>query len=279
MSKKVIFGILIQGIRRWGRGENVRLEITLDSREELVLPIHHNHLLQAAVYNLFEEEALANYVHTEGFAWGKRKFRFFCFSRLIGNCRVDHAKKLLAFDLPVKLVITSPVDFMVRDLSKGLVRKGKMILGDSVLHVVSLQARDQKVHKGEIVVRMLSPLSVYSTFDRNGKKFTYYYSPFEERFGHLVEENLNKKFRVLYAEQDIPELGCRTHIVQVKSSDFKIIKYQGIIVKGWMGTFRLSGDPRLLTLALDAGLGAKNSQGFGCCEEVTEVGQEKGGDN
>jgi len=30
-----------------------------------------------------------------------------------------------------------------------------------------------------------------------------------------------------------------------------------------MGTFELSGDPTMLALALDAGIGAKNSQGFG----------------
>jgi CRISPR-associated endoribonuclease Cas6 len=33
-----------------------------------------------------------------------------------------------------------------------------------------------------------------------------------------------------------------------------------------MGTYELQGDPALLQIALTAGLGAKNSQGYGCCE-------------
>jgi CRISPR-associated endoribonuclease Cas6 len=32
-----------------------------------------------------------------------------------------------------------------------------------------------------------------------------------------------------------------------------------------MGTYELQGDPALLQIALTAGLGAKNPQGYGCC--------------
>ncbi len=35
------------------------------------------------------------------------------------------------------------------------------------------------------------------------------------------------------------------------------------MIKGWNGKFRLTGDKKMLELALSAGLGAKNSQGFG----------------
>jgi len=56
----------------------------------------------------------------------------------------------------------------------------------------------------------------------------------------------------------------------VREQDLKVIRYKGTIIKGWMGKYRLTGKPELLTVALDAGLGAKNSQGFGCCEVVEE---------
>jgi len=44
------------------------------------------------------------------------------------------------------------------------------------------------------------------------------------------------------------------------------VKYKGTVIKGWMGIYRLKGAVSLLKMALDAGLGAKNSQGFGCVE-------------
>ena len=35
-------------------------------------------------------------------------------------------------------------------------------------------------------------------------------------------------------------------------------------IKGWEGRFKLKGPKELLQVALDCGLGAKNSLGFGC---------------
>ena len=35
-------------------------------------------------------------------------------------------------------------------------------------------------------------------------------------------------------------------------------------IKGWAGDFRLEGPEELLQTALDCGLGAKNSSGWGC---------------
>ncbi|KUK58056.1 MAG: CRISPR-associated protein, Cas6 family, partial [Synergistales bacterium 53_16] len=37
-------------------------------------------------------------------------------------------------------------------------------------------------------------------------------------------------------------------------------------IKGWWGIFRLKGPVELLRIGLDAGLGAKNSAGWGCVE-------------
>ena len=53
-----------------------------------------------------------------------------------------------------------------------------------------------------------------------------------------------------------------------QEKDFKITRYKDTIIKGWLGEYYLNGDPELLRVALDAGLGAKNSQGYGCCELV-----------
>jgi len=46
----------------------------------------------------------------------------------------------------------------------------------------------------------------------------------------------------------------------------KLVIYKGFIIKGWMGKFRLRGNPELIKFSYEAGLGAKNSQGFGMWE-------------
>ncbi|CAA7602828.1 CRISPR associated protein Cas6 [Acididesulfobacillus acetoxydans] len=45
-----------------------------------------------------------------------------------------------------------------------------------------------------------------------------------------------------------------------------IIEYKGGIIKGYSGSLELYGVRSLLQLAVDAGLGSKNAQGFGCLE-------------
>jgi len=45
-------------------------------------------------------------------------------------------------------------------------------------------------------------------------------------------------------------------------------KFKGFIIKGWMGIYELHLPETYLSMALDAGLGAKNSQGFGMVEVI-----------
>jgi len=47
-----------------------------------------------------------------------------------------------------------------------------------------------------------------------------------------------------------------------------MIKYKNVYVKGWMGIYDVETTPELLELAYYTGLGAKNSQGFGCFEII-----------
>jgi len=47
-----------------------------------------------------------------------------------------------------------------------------------------------------------------------------------------------------------------------------IVKYKDFYVKGYTCRLELEGPRELLQLALDAGIGSKNSQGFGCVELV-----------
>lgn len=51
----------------------------------------------------------------------------------------------------------------------------------------------------DVTIRMLSPVTIYSTlFSANGKKKTYYYSPFEKEFSQLIRANILKKYEALY---------------------------------------------------------------------------------
>jgi CRISPR-associated endoribonuclease Cas6 len=68
----------------------------------------------------------------------------------------------------------------------------------------------------------------------------------------------------------VGERPIRIRALGVNPRAKRLERYKGTWIEGWTGRFLLEGPPELLRLALEAGLGAKNSQGFGYVEEVDE---------
>jgi len=242
----------------------MRVCLVFNAAEGVTLPIHYNHLVQAMIYKNISDD-LADFLHDGGFLLGKRPFKLFTFSRLNGRFIIDRVKGRITYRGDLSLQISSPIERFVADIANSMVKKGSVLLGRNKLTVKEMafpagfEARDEKV-----TIRMLSPLTVYSTLmTLDGRKKTYYYSPYEKEFSKLVSINAKKKHflltgRVLKSDIKISPLKVREVIVM----------YKGNVVKGWMGTFALKGPASLIKTAYEAGLGAKNPQGFGMFEVV-----------
>jgi CRISPR-associated endoribonuclease Cas6 len=253
----------------------MQLTITLTAPEPVELPVHYGHLVQGMIYRGIENPLLSRYLHEHGFQLEKRRFKLFTFSRLMGEkSHMDRANKKLTLVPPLQLVICSPIPFIMQELGTGFLRQGRVRIGPAWLTVKEIATAQPRVETDRIQVRMLSPMAVYSTLPSvNGRKYTYYYSPFEPRFVELISANLIKKHYLIHGGPPLSELFSIKPI-RVTDADHKITSYKGFTIKGWMGTYELQGDPALLQIALTAGLGAKNPQGYGCC---LMEGQENSG--
>ncbi|MBC7348277.1 MAG: CRISPR-associated endoribonuclease Cas6, partial [Clostridia bacterium] len=175
---------------------------------------------------------------------------------------------------PLRLVVCSPIPFILQELGTGFLREGRVRLGDAWLETKEMAVAAPQVSSGPIHVRALSPIVMQSTLAfENGRPYTYYYSPFEPRFTELIGANLAKKHLLVYGRPASAE-DFRIVPVAVGRRHLKVTRYKDTVIKGWMGEYELSGDPGLLQVALDAGLGAKNSQGYGCCTLI-ENGQKR----
>ena len=115
----------------------------------------------------------------------------------------------------------------------------------------------------ECMIKTLSPITVYSTLvSQDGKKKTYYYSPFESEFSELIKNNLIKKYEAFNCKKlDYYDFKITPIKETLKES---VIFYKGFIVKGWNGVFEIKGNKELIEVALNSGMGSKNSQGMGC---------------
>ena len=239
-----------------------------------VIPVHYNSIIQSFIYvNL--EQNLASWLHDHGFAYHKRSFKMFTFSRLFGNSKLR--SRHFVFYGPVRFYFSTPYDELLESLVKVLLKKEKIELNDQEVTLSKAEILPIRPTQSPFIIKMLSPLVIYSTFEKDGKKKTYYYNPAEADFQKLVLENLKRKLIAFRGEGKYPELeGAYIKPYRVNERNLSIVKYKGFVIKGWMGLFKLNLPEPYLSLAYDAGLGAKNSQGFGMWEVYKEQMSERG---
>ena len=252
----------------------MRIKITLTSEEKINLPKSYNHILQGFIYEHILDPVLRKLLHNRGFIYEKRKFKFFTFSRLLG--KFNSLGEEFQFTSPVDLIISSPKNEILQNLVEGFFKKDKILLGKNEVFIESISLMPRISFDNEVIIKMLSPLTVYSTLQKSdGSKKTYYYSPFEEEFNKLIKENLKKKYEACFLEKP-NNFDFEISPFKVRPQDEKIIiydkksKYQSkpTVIKAWMGLYKLKGNPDLIQLSYDCGLGSKNSLGFGCWEVV-----------
>lgn len=250
-------------------GLAMRIDITLasaDRNEKIIVPLHYNKVLQGLIYSQLRNRIPA--VHESGWQAKGRAFRMFVFSRLNGKVERIQERQI-HFLSPIRFSVASPIQSVAEALAEGFLKASELRLGSAILELDKIAVvKSPDLSSGHMRCRAISPVTVYSTMlSPEGKKKTYYYHPAEEEFRMQIEDNLRKKAKAL----GIPNADnrqIRLETVQTRTQDQKVLFYNNIVIKGWMGTFEFTGDPELLALALDAGIGAKNSQGFGMLQKI-----------
>ncbi len=240
------------------------MRIVIEFKNEIFLPFkHYNHILQSFIYRNLPKN-LAKFLHEEGFSHGKRKFKLFTFSRLIGKSKIKD--EFIKISPPVSLKISSPQKEFIIGLINEIMKKQKLKIGENEVEIDNIRVEQKPQFESITKIKMLSPMTVYSTFKKEGKKKQYFYNPKEKDFSRLIEENLKKKYKAFYGK-DI-EGRLEVYPLHIDSKDLKIVYFKGTVIKGWMGRYELRGDERLMSWAWEVGLGAKNSQGFGMFEVI-----------
>ncbi|MGH7885954.1 MAG: CRISPR-associated endoribonuclease Cas6 [Thermodesulfobacteriota bacterium] len=249
----------------------MRAALEFQTEKDFKLPIHHNHIIQGFIYNSISKK-LAKMLHDKGFVSNNRKFKLFTFSRVEGNFRINKNDNSITFTPPFRLVISSALNQFIEEIGNEMLRKENLKISANNVKVNSIEISKPEFKEDKVKIKMLSPMTIYSTLSKaDGKKKTYYYSPFEDEFSQLISENAKKKFNAFSnngKKTKEPDGGIKLKPLKVNSNNQKIINYKETIIKGWMGIYELSGSMELLKMVHDTGLGGKNSQGFGCFEVI-----------
>lgn len=248
---------------------------------QLNLSAHYNYILQGFIYRNLSR-TIADKIHSQGFAFEKRQFRLFTFSRLLGSFLRN--QDTISYQGIFSLWIASPLTEILESFASHLAKKGKVKLGESYCRITGIEVPFKEEYDNSVTVKMLSPVTAYSTLlTQDKRRKTYYYSPFEADFNRICHQNLLKKYQILSHPISSPLMGeigegdskklldltPNFSIIpeRVSKRNEHIIMYKGTVIKAWSGIYRLEGSPELIKVAFDCGLGAKNSQGFGMIEK------------
>ena len=246
------------------RGIAMRFEITFTCDYVIRLPIHYNSIVQAMIYANISNE-LARKLHDIGYPYEERRFKLFTFSSLSGTYRLNRKSGEITFSPPVTLVISSPIEQFIYELGYSMLINNDLRLGENRLNVANLNTPPDPAIKTLEFIGMLSPITVYSTLKTaEGRSKTYYYSPYEPEFSELIASNLKKKYALIHKREAEEQRTISISPVKVDKRSEKLLKYKGTIIRAWRGVYSLEGDPDLIRIGYETGLGSKNPQGFGC---------------
>lgn len=257
----------------------MRIRFELTPPGAVWLPWSHQYALSSAVYATIARASpgFSTFLHDRGFIADGKQFRLFTFSSLRGRV-IERTSFGLLMNSPIELLCSSPVPEFVRAVAEGALQVGVLRVRELALPVGPVETLPDPAFSSKMCFRPLSPITVSTgRIDPDGKMRATYLSPEEPAFFEHLANNLLRKYEALNGQPpDNPRVKFRlaSELMPTRGRLSKLIDIKGIKVRGWLVPIEAEGEPELLRLAYEAGLGEKNSAGFGMME-VAESNQKE----
>ncbi len=244
----------------------MKFGITFRCVTPVSLPLSYNHILQAALLAWLQDENYTTFLHDVGYQREQRTFKLYSFSNLLGKHSVDKKAKRIRFDDTVTVYISSYMEEMGQYVRESLDEGRPLRLGNVMLPLEEAYVVEDEVE--DCYVQAFSPITIHSTIQLpTGTKKTYYYEPREKDFSVMLRDNLIRKYEtVFHCEPEDKTFSLQP--LEDGSVKKEVVIYRKTVIIGWTGRFYISGSKELIKMALLAGVGARNSMGFGCLLQI-----------
>lgn len=246
----------------------MKYKLTFKLPHTIVLPQQYNHLLQAALMNWLNDENYQKFIHEVGFQLDKRSYKLYTFSKIFGRFELDKLRHKILFQDEIHIYIASYDSQYIEFLLSNIISGNPIRLGNQCLYLERAEAI-QEAYTSPCVVKTLSPIIIYSTLMKlDGTHKQYYYSPMECEYSQMLGDNLVRKFAAYHGRRPEDTAFSIRLLDQGRES---FIFYKKASMKGWNGIFRMEGSEEMICMALDGGLGSRNSAGFGCVMRIQQA--------
>ncbi|ADI02104.1 CRISPR-associated endoribonuclease Cas6 [Syntrophothermus lipocalidus] len=250
----------------------MRLHVIFSSDGPIKLPWNYLHLLHGYLYAAITRTYpdVGVFLHEQGFVVEDHKYKMLVFSRLFPKkaAGIDDG---LILQPPFHWWVSSPLSPAMEALAATMLKEGTALIGGVELRIKKIEAEPVPEFTGRVLCEMISPLIASTGIVRNRKLHKRFLLPSEPDFWRVVEDNLRRK-----------AVALGLSVVHTDEMKFEVIgnwksrlfEAQGTWVRGYEGSFIIMGAEKLFALAYEAGLGERNSQGFGMFRVVEQKGKE-----
>jgi len=258
----------------------MRIRLTLQPVTDRVrLSINYQYPLSAAIYKTLRQADpdYAIFLHEKGYpASSGRAMKLFTFSLLRNEQarlrRTPNAAMLVSSRGAWNLEVGSPMqDEFVRHFVLGLFESSEIVIAGRgwrvAFRVEQVETLPCPTFSDRMRFQCLSPFSVSRPSENDGKFIPKYLLPEDPELSQRLRDNIVEKYGIIHGcvPADHSFLLCfenrdrpRTKLITLKEGTPQETKRRAI-----EGHFTLLGNPDLMQVAWECGLGEANSMGFG----------------
>lgn len=249
----------------------MRIKILADIGDGLTLPINYNYLLAGVIYRFLAESdpEYASFLHNEGYAAAEKRFKLFTFSQLMAERRRITGANIY-FGSTLTWYVSSPVERFLSHFADTLLTGGRLSIGQYELRVRDVTVPRIPRFRSEMSFRCLSPITMSTTREHNGKQAMHYCLPDDPKLSELIRQNLIRKHEAIHGraphDDTLTFRYDEAYINRRQGRVTRLVDYKGIKIRGVLCPFHVSGSPALIQTGYECGFGDKNSTGFGMVE-------------
>ncbi len=237
----------------------MQFKITVEGKN-IILPISYHSILQALVYHILSDNSsYASFLHDQGYLSDSKVFKLFTFSLLYGKYEIKN--KQIIFKEGCYFYVASPSDMFCNIFYDSVVCNNNIRLGNNSVIITEIESIPTIVNSNHVIIEALSPICESKVPKDNNKK-TVFINPNEAEFNYLLNINFASKYKAFYKKN--PESAIYLIPINFNEKDKYVTKFDNrIFITAWKGKYELIARAEYISFLLNAGLGSRNSQGFG----------------
>ena len=256
----------------------MRFRLTLQTDKKAlgnVLPLSYQYELSAFIYRTIAQadREYSFRLHDNGFRLQGRPFKLFTFSNLlIPQYKIDKEQGRIRIESDrIEWLVSFLPETSTGKFAFGLFSEQVFQIGDKKstvqFRIERVELLPDPVFESRMMFKTLSPVCL--SLKEADRRYSTYLSPDAPEVSELVLNNLLNKYHTFYGKPYEDTGNFAFEVTSLPKSKLITIKAgtpEVSNIRGFMFDFRMEAPVELMEIAYGAGIGGKNSTGFGMIE-------------